>query len=298
VVHLTDHAGAVYRAAVKKVPILATCHDLLQIRSALGEIPEQKVGRTGQNYQAWILKSLARLPQIACVSENTRGDVLRLTGIRPSQAPVILNALNYPYRRIPAVIARARLAEMARARGLDPKSFEAARGGFILNVGGAHWYKNRPGLLAIHACLERLIAPSPALVMVGPSLSEGEASALAPNQRLIRLEGATHSELEALYNAAEGLLFPSWQEGFGWPIAEAQACGCPVFASNRAPMTEVGGGSSVYFDPRDPSGAAQAIAGAWDSRDSRRAPTLAQSLRWQPDRMLGAYEDLYRRAAA
>jgi glycosyltransferase involved in cell wall biosynthesis len=236
------------------------------------------------------------LAQIACVSEQTRRDVLRLTGLRESQAPVIFNALNYPYARIPVDAARARLAGMVAARGLHPASFDAARGGFILNVGGAHWYKNRPGLLAIHAGLSRILSPAPALVIVGPPLSAKDASALAPNQRFIRLDEVTHSELEALYTLAEGLLFPSWQEGFGWPIAEAQACGCPVFTSNRAPMTEVGGGTAVYFDPSDPSGAAQAIAAAWESRECRRAPALAHSQRWQPERMLRAYEDLYRRA--
>ncbi|AHF92573.1 glycosyl transferase family 1 [Opitutaceae bacterium TAV5] len=290
VVHLTDHAGAVFHSALRGLPVLATCHDLLEIRAARGELPQQAVGRAGRCYQAWNLASIARLPHVACVSRATRADVLRLTGLPPSRVPVIPNALNYPYHKIPDAEARARLA------GLAP--FAAADGGFLLHVGGAQWYKNRAGLLAIYAALRRLLLPPPALVMVGPPLSAEHAAlaaTLGVSRRLIPLRGVSGAQLEALYTLAEGLLFPSWQEGFGWPVAEAQTCGCPVFASNRAPMTEVGGRSALYFDPADPDGAARTIAGAWAGQTARRALALTEARRWQPDLMLDAYEALYRR---
>ena len=47
------------------------------------------------------------------------------------------------------------------------------------------------------------------------------------------------------------LLFPSLQEGFGLPIAEAQATGRPVVTSDREPMAEVSGGAAVLVDPED-----------------------------------------------
>jgi len=47
------------------------------------------------------------------------------------------------------------------------------------------------------------------------------------------------------------LLFPSLAEGFGWPIAEAMASGCPVITTGEAPMTEVGGDAAFYI-PRQP----------------------------------------------
>ena len=48
------------------------------------------------------------------------------------------------------------------------------------------------------------------------------------------------------------MIFPSYSEGFGWPIIEAQACGAPVITSNKAPMmTEVGGNAALYADPND-----------------------------------------------
>lgn len=298
VVHLTDHAGAVFRSALRGFPVLATCHDLLEIRAARGELPRQAVGRAGRCYQAWNLASIARLPHLACVSEATRADALRLTGLPLSRVEVIPNALNHPYHKIDTTEARTRLAGLASAAGLAPGAFAADGGGFFLQVGGAQWYKNRAGLLALYAALRRLLLPPPALVMVGPPLSAEHAAlaaALGVARHLVAPGHVSGAQLEALYTLSEGLLFPSWEEGFGWPVAEAQACGCPVFASDRSPMTEVGGRSSVYFDPADPGRAARTIADAWDGRPARRALALSEAGRWQPGLMIDAYEALYLR---
>jgi glycosyltransferase involved in cell wall biosynthesis len=297
VVHITDHANAVYGSALGGLPGLATCHDLLQVRAARGEIPQQKVGPAGRFYQARILTALARLPHVACVSHQTRADVLRLTGLPAPQVTVVPNALNQPFQQLPVATARARLNRLATVRGFDPALFGAPRGGFLLHVGGAQWYKNRSGLLAIHAGLGRLLSPAPALIIVGPPLSAelvAQVSAQGRGAPILCLTSVSGPELEALYNLAAALIFPSWEEGFGWPLAEAQACGCPVFATNRAPMTEVGGRSSVYFDPADIAGAARIIAGAWAGRDSLRPLALKEAQRWQPAAMLDAYEQLYR----
>ena len=56
-------------------------------------------------------------------------------------------------------------------------------------------------------------------------------------------------QLPALYSGAEALLFPSLFEGFGLPILEAQACGCPVITSNLSSMPEVAGDAAILVDP-------------------------------------------------
>jgi glycosyltransferase involved in cell wall biosynthesis len=132
--------------------------------------------------------------------------------------------------------------------------------------------------------------------LVGPPLSAEETAqvvSLGLSEHVVLFSNVSSEHLEAFYGLAEALIFPSWEEGFGWPIAEAQACGCPVFTSNREPMTEVGGESALYFDPADPVGAAGIIAAAWPTRAARRGQGFEEARRWQPKVMFSAYEALY-----
>jgi glycosyltransferase involved in cell wall biosynthesis len=165
-------------------------------------------------------------------------------------------------------------------------------------VGGAHWYKNRTGLIKIFGELSRILPSRPLLIHVGPPLDpeqQGLAVQYALKDSLIHIPSLDNDELGAAYSLAEGLIFPSWEEGFGWPVAEAQACGCPVFASNRAPMTEVGGPAARYFDPDDPVAAAQAIASGPDEREDLRSAGLQRARLWDPARMFDDYHSLYDR---
>ena len=292
IVHLTDHAGAVYESALRGTPFLATCHDLFEVRAACGETTRKTVGRGGKFYQTWIKTCLSRMPHLACVSQATLEDAARLTGLAREHLTLVPNALNYPFKRIAATLARERLSALATAFP------DIGAGGFLLQVGGGQWYKNRSGLLELYAALRGCLSPAPHLVMVGPPLSAEHAAIVEKlnlGPHITHLSGVGGPQLEALYNLAEGLLFPSLAEGFGWPVAEAQACGCPVFASNRAPMTEVGGPHAIYFDPVAPLEAAQTIATAWSRKNELREPAFASAARWHPALMFQAYETLYRR---
>ncbi|MBQ9453550.1 MAG: glycosyltransferase family 4 protein, partial [Desulfovibrio sp.] len=62
------------------------------------------------------------------------------------------------------------------------------------------------------------------------------------------------TELAALYNLAEFMAYPSWYEGFGLPVAEAMACGCPVMTSNDPAILETSGGAARHVTPDDVDG--------------------------------------------
>lgn len=299
IVHLVDHGNAAWLRAAGPVPALATCHDLLQIQLAVGDIDGPRPGAAGRVFQKWILGHLRRLPFAVCVSEKTRADLLRLAGLPPARTAVVLNGLNHPFRRLPEPEARARLAGLF-ARNRIPDS--ALASGFLFNLGGTQWYKNRPGLLSIYAGLRRLLPSPPELLLAGkalPPATLAQLAALGLENSVRQLGAVTSDELEALYSLAEGLLYPSLAEGFGWPVAEAHACGCPVFTSDLAPLTEVGGDAAVYFDPADPVAAAQRIADAWPLREELRAAGLARAAAlWSSGRMLADYEAIYRRLLA
>jgi glycosyltransferase involved in cell wall biosynthesis len=298
VVHIVDHANAVYGSLFAGRPLLATCHDLLQIRAARGEFSEHQVSSLGRRYQSWILESITRLPHVAVPSTESAVQLRRLTSMSADRISVIPMSLNYPYRRTAPAAARLVVGKMLRERNLPPGLLEHAGRGFVLNVGGGQWYKNRRGLLEIYAELRHRLVPPPRLVLVGKPLSSelaARARELNITEEIIHLTNVTEAQLQSLYSIAEALLFPSWYEGFGWPVAEAQACGCAVFTSNRAPMTEVGGDGASYFDPSEPRNAALHIAEQWPRRGEMAARGLARSTEWNQTRMIERYVALYER---
>lgn len=300
VFHIIDHSNAVYAPALAAVPLLVTVHDLLPIRAARGEFPQSRPGRSGVKYQEWILRNLARLRAAACVSEKTRQDLQRLAGLSDASVAVVPNSLNYPYAPMPADDARSMLHH-ALARQLPPAEVTSfaphlKADGFLFGIGGAQWYKNRTGLIAILAALREHHASPLPLLYAGPAFDPEQEMLIAQHglrESIFRIQNLSNEELRAAYSLAAGLIFPSWEEGFGWPVAEAQACGCPVFTSNRAPMTEVGGDAAVYLDPADPRDAASRISAALANPAPLRAAGLARAVRWAPDAMLDAYQELY-----
>jgi glycosyltransferase involved in cell wall biosynthesis len=111
--------------------------------------------------------------------------------------------------------------------------------------------------------------------------------------KVVELQGVGNEDLGALYSSAVASLFPSLQEGFGWPIVEAQACGCPVFTSNRAPMTEVGGNAAVYFDPTQITSAADTIIQHLPRVQEMRQAGLENAKRFRTEAMIAGYVALY-----
>jgi glycosyltransferase involved in cell wall biosynthesis len=184
---------------------------------------------------------------------------------------------------------------------LDQNGFDG-RAPFFIHVGGAQWYKNKLGVLHIFDKLRRLVAHKhPLLLMVGKPLSGSLLEHVSSNGlggTVVTLSGVSNEDLRAAYSLAEGLIFPSLQEGFGWPVLEAQACGCPVFTTGRPPMTEVGGSGAVYFDPSDAAGAAKIIAGALGSREAIRQRGLKNISRFSVNQMIQGYLGAYERVSS
>ena len=238
-------------------PHVVHCHDFLALGSALGEAPQQRTRASGRLLQRYIRRGWQRGKNFISVSEHTRHELHRLGGVRPRISEVVPNGLSAPFARQAPATARQHLLASGWP-DLDS---------LLLHVGGDSWYKNRAGVLHLyaqyaHACaaLGQAVLP---LCMVGPPLSPALSALVAalPAGAPVRLlQSVTPDTLTALYSLAALLIFPSHAEGFGWPIAEALACGCPVLTTAGAPMTEVGGEQAHYLPALAPGADVQAWA--------------------------------------
>lgn len=290
VIHVCDHGNAMYALRVAKKPVVVTCHDMHAVLGALGEVPDCPASSFGRILQRWICRGLRQAARVACVSNSTFADARRILK-REENLCVVLNALNYPFRQLHPEDAGSRLAGL---RGLDYP--------FILHIGSNLTRKNREGVLRVFARASeeldlRLVFAGHAL---NPSLIR-LADELHIRDKIVQVVRPNVEVIEALYNRAVALLFPSRYEGFGWPTIEAQACGCPVVASDIPPLVEAVGRSALLHSLDDIEGMAASI------RRLATEPTYREQLRrrgidnvqtrFQTDRMMKEYLNLYRELA-
>ena len=157
--------------------------------------------------------------------------------------------------------------------GIDHERFfpgTAEREPFLLYPARSWPHKNHERLFEAFA-LVRKERPDLKLVLTG-----GGSYASLPDgvEALGHLDFA---QLPDLFQRASALVFPSLYEGFGQPVLEAMACGCPVACSDTASLPEVAGEAARLFDPRDPAAIASAVLdvlaapGDWAQRGVRRA---------------------------
>lgn len=124
---------------------------------------------------------------------------------------------------------------------------------FILYVGKRNTYKN---FLFLIEAFNTLAATNRTLALVcagGGKFTREEQRKIAKYHLTGRI---THVQvddtaLSYLYTKAQAFVFPSLYEGFGIPILEAFACGCPAVLSKKSSLPEVGGDAARYFDPEN-----------------------------------------------
>jgi glycosyltransferase involved in cell wall biosynthesis len=293
-VHICDHSNAVYAKNCKPHKILVTCHDLLAVRGALGERTDCPASFTGRILQRWILNGLGQADAIACVSRATADDAERLVA-RENNLPrisIVPMGLNYQYHRLPPEIARSRLAKIDKFDVNLP---------FVLHVGSNLRRKNRDGVLRIFArCKDKW---NGRLVFAGDLLDAqlmSLARELGVAERITQLENPESETLETLYNCATALIYPSRFEGFGWPIIEAQACGCPAICANSGPLPEAAGDAGLFHGVDDEDGFASDLLRLSDpaQRATWSEKSLRNAERFSPEKMIALYIDIYRSLGA
>lgn len=288
VAHICDHSNSFYTPHVSGIPSLVTCHDLLAVRGAMGEETDCPASYTGKVLQRWILRGLEKAKMVVCVSKSTQEDLTRLSG-KQVRSTVILNGLNQSYHVLKADEVTERLFTIRGFRLEQP---------YILHVGSSLKRKNRDGILRIFHRIKDQWRGN--LVFAGAPLTD-ELKALAVtlglSGRVMQVLDPSHQQLEALYNRAFAFLFPSRFEGFGWPLIEAQACGCPVLISDRCSLPEVANGTALMRAVEDEGGFADDLISL--TRRGEREKWINRGLqntqRFSTHAMLKQYEDVYRK---
>jgi glycosyltransferase involved in cell wall biosynthesis len=128
--------------------------------------------------------------------------------------------------------------------------------GYYLFVGSRTEYKN--ALTLFKAFRELPNYQDKTIICTGKKGLEPEFLTLTDGCD-VRTSFFEHKKLPLLYSGADALVFPSLYEGFGLPMVEAMACGCPVISSNTGALQEVGGGAPIYIEPLDYEGFADAM---------------------------------------
>jgi glycosyltransferase involved in cell wall biosynthesis len=289
--HVCDHSNSPYLASLPSSITAITCHDVLAIRGALGfKDAYCEASRLGLMLQKWILKNLVNANRLATVSMFTMRQLKELDTDNKGKDKdwrVVINAFNedfYPVQVEP-------MNERLNALGIHPGTE------FLLHVGSSLPRKNRKLLV------EMLLALGEkwnGMICFAGQPIDPELMALIGkhnlSSRVISIINPVHDDLLALYTAASAFVFPSYSEGFGWPVIEAQACGTPVIASKLEPMPEVCGvNAAMLHDPDDAHAFAEAFMTLSDKgrRDELINNGFENSKRFARHIMIDAYLDLH-----
>ncbi len=204
---------------------------------------------------------LRRSDAIIAISRATRDDLVRLFGIDPGRVRVIYPGIDHRLFNPEHAADPGRRAEVLQRYGIE--------GPYFLYVGDSEWRKNLRRVLEALAGMDDI-----GLVLVGKSAPGDETlqrwiRELGLQGRVITPGFVPDEDLPPLYGGARAFLFPSLYEGFGFPVAEAMACGCPTITSNVSSMPEVAGGAALLVDPADTAAIGDAMIRMRDDAAAR-----------------------------
>jgi glycosyltransferase involved in cell wall biosynthesis len=224
---------------------VVTIHDLIY-----RTVPEAHPGIRALGMRVLVPLGAWRAHRIIAISQTTRDDIVSHLRVRPDRVDVVPQGLGLTHHAVPTPADELRRRLTAGNRPL------------LLSVSAKLAHKNLERLLGALALLPA--GHRPLLVLPGyPTPHEDELRRRSVDLGVegdVRFLGwVSDAELEGLYAAAVGFVFPSLAEGFGLPVLEAMARGVPVACSGRGALGEVAGDAALLFNPLSERSIADAI---------------------------------------
>jgi glycosyltransferase involved in cell wall biosynthesis len=268
------------------VPAVATVHDLTTVL-----LPESHRLKVRLSILPFLRPSLEQARRLVTISKATADDIAFHFPQCAAKVRVVYPGIDPEFQPgDPEAIA-------------DTRRELGAPQGYLLYAGTLEPRKNVGAVLDAWASLRQADPATPPLVLAGPygwgsrglvrRIEELRPLGLQPLGRVER------GRLVRLFQAARIFVYPSFYEGFGFPPAEALACGVPAVVSNRSSLPEVVGRAGLQVEPGDLQELAVALRRILESRDLEaelRGRALEQAGRFRWDRAAEEMEEVFREA--
>lgn len=200
-----------------------------------------------QKHDQWYFNTFVpwycrRATAFVAVSRAVKADAVKHTGVNPDKVAAIHNGFD------PAIFRPIREPQLLASVRVKYKLPDQ----FILWAGQIESRKNVARLLRAFAAIKNRVPHD--LVIAGEQRwsTQSELSVIRELdiEKRVRFTGwVVHAELPAVYSMADLFAFPSLYEGFGIPLLEAMACGCPIVTANTCAPPEVTDGAAYLVDP-------------------------------------------------
>ncbi|GAB3896300.1 glycosyltransferase family 1 protein [Larkinella knui] len=218
-------------------PVVLTYHDAIKDKFA------EQFGHIDNASKELKQKLFDRSAQVIAVSENTKKDLIELFKIKPEKITVVYHATAFQNLKVPETFQ----IQVPEA--------------YLLYVGARNDYKNFIPFLKAVAVILQKYRHVQLICAGGGSFNEEETQWIQQLGLTDRISQRNIDDftLFRLYQQALAFVYPSLYEGFGIPILEAFAAGCPVILSRASCFPEVAGEAALYFDPESASDLQQQI---------------------------------------
>jgi glycosyltransferase involved in cell wall biosynthesis len=210
-------------------------------------------------------KLIRNSEKIIAISENTKQDLIKVLNISADKIAVVYPGVGAEFQVLP----KDDLQKIKEKYNLPDK--------FILNIGSIEPRKNIAGLVrAFDAAAANPALNDYYLVLAGGAGWKNKeifcAIASAKNKDRIKILGyVDYKDRPALYNLAIIFAYPSFYEGFGLPILEAMACGCPVITGDSSSLPEAAGDAALLIDSNNEKALELAIIALASDENLRKA---------------------------